>query len=93
MRKLTLSTAILAASLALAAPAAQAEPPTGNRVDQHLDRKGERIDGRLDRRAAHQAALGHERVANHLDRKGDRIENRLDRRGDRIDRRHGGSAD
>jgi hypothetical protein len=50
MRKLILTTALLATGLALAAPAAQATPPTGNRADHRLDRRGDRIEHRLDRR-------------------------------------------
>jgi len=68
MRKLILTTAILATGLALAAPAAQASPPTGNHADQRLDRRGDRIDDRLDRRG--------DRVENRLDRRGDRIDRR-----------------
>jgi hypothetical protein len=40
----------LATGLALAAPAAQANPPTGNHADRRLDRRGDRIENRLDRR-------------------------------------------
>ena len=93
MRTLTLSILGLAAGLALAAPAAWAQPPTGNRADRRLDRRGDRIDHRLDRRSERAEDLGRVRRAERLDRRGDRIERRLDRRGDRIDRRRGGSAD
>ena len=104
MRNLILASTILGAALALAAPAVQAEPLTGNHVDQRLhprgariherlERRGERIDARFERRAARQASLGHERRATWLAAKGERIERRLDRRGGRIDRWLGGSAD
>jgi len=59
----------------------------GDRIDYRLDRKGDRINNRLDRRSDRAAANGNERRANRLDKKGDRIENRLDRRGDRINKR------
>ena len=68
MRKLILTTAFLVSGLALAAPAAQASPPTGNHADQRLDRRGDRIENRLDRRG--------DRIESRLDRRGDRIDRR-----------------
>lgn len=65
---------------------------SGQAIQNHFDRKGDRIEHRLDNRANIASANGHDKRASHLERKGDRINNHLDRRGtrlqDRFDRRH-----
>jgi len=65
MRKLSVTTAIWAAGLFLAAAPAFAG-------GEALDRRGDRIEERLDRRG--------DRLDRRLDRKGDRVDRRLDRR-------------
>jgi hypothetical protein len=65
--------------LLLAATGTAAAGDRGDRIDQRLDRKGERIEHRLDARG--------DRIDARLDRKGEHAEARWDRRGDRIDRR------
>lgn len=56
MRKITVTTALLAAGLFLAAAPAlagdEALDRRGDRIEERLDRKGDRIDRRLDRRAS-----------------------------------------
>jgi len=83
------TTAILAGSLlALLVTTPVLAEDRGERINEHLDKRSDRL-----------AANGHEKAAAHMDHKGDRIENRLDHRGDRVEnkldrrggaRRHGG---
>ena len=59
----------------------------GDRKNDQLDRKGDRIENRLDKKAFRAAANGNYQRAAKLNRKGNRVDNHLDRKGDNIERR------
>ena len=60
----------------------------GERIDKHLDRKGDRIEHRFEHKAYRAKAKGHYKQAAHFRAKGAKINRHLDRKGDRIHARH-----
>ena len=56
----------------------------GERIDKHLDRKGDRIEHRFEHKAYRAEAKGHYKQAAHFRAKGAQINHHLDRKGDRI---------
>ena len=64
----------------------------GDRVDRHLDRKGDQIQHRFEHKAMRAESKGKYHKADRMRAKGERINRHLDRKGNRIhaayDRRH-----